>query len=219
MEWQARSSKWTSLKVEFRSICRTRGFGDTESVGRAILALPNLGSVEFSDLDEKGQPISDGDRLVWTGRSRYWFSKKTNSVDKLQLLEEEKGPPHSLGLYFLFGMSVEEAKRDHDWQLLSEDDSKIVLRAKARSRIPFGMSFDLTLDRKTFLPVSMVAPLNDSFDYRAGSTQCKVTHLEVNPVLDLDAIKNPNIVGWKLREYKEQPLSPFWKFVFHSTLR
>jgi hypothetical protein len=221
-EWHGHASKVISLQVAFQSTVNTPGFGKEERAGTLYLAMPNLALVDFQEIDAPGETTSQSYRYAWTDRSTYVFKQPEHFVTRLDFPEATSRPPKFLSIYFLFGMTVDQAKTDHDWEIVNEDDSKVILIALDKNRgkktawfksfdKPRVESFYVTLDKRSYQPKVVALLPEGSVDYRKNGTIYFVTDLRVNPNLDRETMKSPPISDFKLMEnkvYGQAPKTP-----------
>ena len=197
-EWHRRASKVTSLDVKFRQTDISKRFGDSKAEGRAVLAAPNLALLETVPLDDDGKPAGGKTRLVWTGRHQLVFDPDSRAVFRHPI--PAPGDIHpDLCLPFLFGMSVERAKADHDWEVVREDKGRITLKVtrKDKSKRLFDTHqkvFLVELDEQTYQPKKVFHHDGDA----ALTTIYEVLELKLNSVTDVFEMKDPCLDAWKL---------------------
>jgi hypothetical protein len=223
-EWHEHASKLTTLKVGFRATNYDSAFGNTESAGWLWLAKPNLAQLDHYDLDSQKKPSESPHRMVWSGRSTTFFQNNSPCASRYHYLEEQHCPPRFLSRLFLFGISVDQAKQEHDWSIVRENASEVVLRAtkKSRDKPASGFffdlnsivessifSFDVSLDKKSFLPTCILVYPDPPLDFYRGGRAYHLTVVQPDAAFDLEPIKHPKLGDRKLVEDYERPTGEF----------
>lgn len=151
---------------------------------------------EFTPVGDDGKSPAIEERLIWNGRSIYQFSMDQHKVFQFQLPEEWPAPPSLLRLPFFYRMSIEEAKREFTWQLLKENQDRILLKVTrvGPAHSEGSRTCFLELEKKTFRPVQMVVNVRESRERKTF----KLIDIKINTVLDTNELTDPCLDAWKV---------------------
>jgi outer membrane lipoprotein-sorting protein len=198
-DWQAKASTIKSVEVKFHRTDNEPGWGQTRYEGRAILASPNLALVEFTRVGDKGKAIAIEERMIWNGRSIYQFAMDDQKVTRFLLKDEWPAAPSLLRLPFFYRMTVEEAKRDFAWELVKQEQERIILKVAPKALSANASLFRscfIELDPKTFRPRWMVST-DAAGD---GRHTYKPIDIKINTVVDTSELTDPCLDAWTVTE-------------------
>ena len=197
-EWRAKVSAITSVDVRFRMRDEAKSWDSTRRVGRAVLATPNRAFLETYTVGPDGKTGGLFERMIWDGRTILQFDPDEHRVFRFPLRAEWPAAPGPLRLPFFFRMTVEEAKRDYGWSVVRETENQVLLKASPMARPgPLRDTGDyfLFLDRKTFLPKTMIVQQADG-----GRQTYEVVEIRLNPTEPLDDLFEPCLDAWIVEE-------------------
>jgi TIGR03009 family protein len=196
-EWQRKAATIKSVDVKFQRTDYYPRWGQSCQEGRAIMASPNLASVEYSPVGDDGKATVIKERMIWYGRSIYQFDMEYQRVFRISLKEEWPAPPSLLRLPFFFQMHMEQAKREFIWQLVKEDEKSIILKVIPKGDSDRSQSFSscrIELEKKTFHPTKMMVWAVNNRDYQ----EFKPIDIKINTVQDTSELTNPCLDAWKV---------------------